>query len=94
MYHTLAAPTPYAQVGTFIAGRDLPDWAPHFLVGVGIVLGLLSTTFLKLTPVIFATLTEHPILFVALFVVGRCNQARPYLDPILKAPTHPVSLNF
>lgn len=59
-------PTP---VGTFIAGRDLPDWAPHFLVGVGIVLGLLSTTFLKLTPTIFATLTEHPILFVLLFVV-------------------------
>jgi len=58
-------PTP---TGTFIAGRDLPDWAPHFLVGVGIILGLLLTSFLKATPMIFAVMTEHPILFVLLFV--------------------------
>ena len=34
--------------GTFIRGRDLPDWAPHFLVGVGLVIGMLISAFAKI----------------------------------------------
>lgn len=55
--------------GTFIGGRDLPDWAPHFLVGVGVVLGFFVSAFLKATPYIFAVMCEHPTLFVVLGVV-------------------------
>ena len=59
-------PTP---TGTFIGGRDLPDWAPHFLVGIGVILGFFVSSFLKATPYIFAVMCEHPALFVVLGVV-------------------------
>lgn len=54
-------PTP---TGTFIGGRDLPDWAPHFLVGVGLVIGLLITAFANTTPLIYEFICEHPLGFV------------------------------
>jgi len=59
-------PTP---TGTFIGGRDLPDWAPHFLVGVGVVLGFFVSAFVKATPAIYAVMCDHPVLFVVLGVV-------------------------
>ena len=62
----ILCPTP---TGTFIGGRDLPDWAPHFLVGVGIVLGFFVSAFIKATPAIYAVMCDHPLLFVVLGVV-------------------------
>jgi hypothetical protein len=50
-----------SPTGTFIGGRDLPDWAPHFLVGVGLVIGLLISAFAKLTPLIYEWMCEHPL---------------------------------
>lgn len=59
-------PTP---TGTFIGGRDLPDWAPHFLVGVGLVIGMLISAFAKTTPAIYAFMCDHPLLFLVAAVV-------------------------
>jgi len=56
-------------VGTFIGGRELPDWAPHFLVGVGLVLGFFISAAFKATPAVFAVMCEHPALFVVAGVV-------------------------
>ena len=60
--------------GTFIRGRDLPDWAPHFLVGVGLVIGMLISAFAKTTPAIYAFMCDHPLLglvVVAVLIAGR-----------------------
>ena len=60
--------------GTFIRGRDLPDWAPHFLVGVGLVMGMLISAFAKTTPAIYAFMCDHPLLglvVVAVLIAGR-----------------------
>jgi hypothetical protein len=45
------------------------DWAPHFLVGVGVVLGFIVSAFAQATPAIFAVMCEHPALFIVLGVV-------------------------
>ena len=58
-----------SPTGTFIGGRDLPDWAPHFLVGVGLVCGLLISAFAKTTPLIFEFVCEHPLGFLVGAVV-------------------------
>jgi hypothetical protein len=59
-------PTP---TGTFIGGRDLPDWAPHFLVGVGLVIGMCVSAFAQVTPAIYAWMVDHPLGCVVAAVV-------------------------
>ena len=64
-------PTP---TGTFIGGRDLPDWAPHFLVGVGLVIGMCVSAFAQVTPAIYAWMVDHPlggVVAAVVLVAGR-----------------------